>query len=325
MHKEIQRLQEEIEHQLRTLPLPEQPANLYAPVKYSLLNGGKRIRPLMTLLACEMFGKEALEAMGPALGLELLHNFTLLHDDIMDNAEIRRNMPTVHKRWNVNAAILSGDVMFALACQLMAKSPEGTFRPVMTLFNDTVTGICEGQQYDMDFEKCQDVSPEAYLEMIRLKTAILPAACLQTGAIIGGATAQEQREIYGFGEKIGLAFQLRDDWLDTYGDEQVFGKKTGGDIIANKKTWLYIQALSKGDARQRQRLQEAFSNGCDDTEKKIETVKGIYDELGISGLATKEMEAFTTKAFSHLNRIALPETKKEKLASLAGSLLHRKS
>lgn len=323
MEKDIEIIQKEVLQFIDQLDLSGEPAGLYAPVAYCLQNGGKRMRPVMTLLACDLFGGDIHDAMPAAVGLELFHNFTLLHDDIMDNAPLRRNRPTVHVKWDVNTAILSGDLMYALAYKYVGQVPDAALRPVIELFNKTVIEVCEGQQYDMDFEQRDDVSVEEYLKMIRLKTAVLPAACLQTGAIIAGASEKDQQTIYCFGEYIGLAFQLRDDWLDVYGDEALFGKKSGGDIIANKKTWLYIHALEMARDEHRKTLQAAFNGDIKDDDEKVKIVKDIYNHLDINALAQKSMKEYYIRAFDCLESIAVPKTRKQKLIDLAEMLLNR--
>ncbi len=325
MNKQIQFFLDEIESHIKKIPLDCEPKALYQPVSYCLGKGGKRIRPLMTLLACDMFGGEIKQAMPPALGLELFHNFTLMHDDIMDNAPLRRNHPTVHEKWDANTAILSGDVLFAISCQYISQVPDNILRQILDVFYKTVIEVCEGQQYDMDFESRHKVSAKEYLEMIRLKTAVLPAACLQTGAIVAGAENKDQEKIYRFGECIGLAFQLRDDWLDVFGQHEEFGKQSGGDIIANKKTWLYIHALQKGSDKQKHLLSEAYSDNysAGDSEK-VSLVKSIYEDLGISGIAQNAMKAYYDQAFNYLASIDLPDARKEDLAQLAEYLHHRK-
>lgn len=317
----------QIAEELDKLPLDREPAGLYQPVSYCLENGGKRIRPLMTILGCEIMGGDTSLAMPPAIGLELFHNFTLMHDDIMDDAPVRRNKPTIHKKWNINTAILSGDALFALACSYVCRVPDNALRSVSGLFHQTVMEVCEGQQYDMDFEKRDNVSVEEYLNMIRLKTAVLPAACLKTGAILAGVQEVEQQKLYRFGEHIGIAFQLRDDWLDVYGDTREFGKQTGGDIIANKKTWLYIQALNIANRVQKDTLREAFKNSPQSDQKnqsKVKAVREIYDQLGISELAQEEMKKHYAKAFDYLDIVCQPESRKENLKVLAKSLFDRK-
>jgi len=308
---------------LDAIPFSREPRNLYEPLEYTLANGGKRIRPLMTLLACEMFEGDVQEAMPAAAGLELFHNFTLLHDDIMDDAPLRRSKPTVHARWDANTAILSGDVLFALACQYVSRVPDDKLRQVLDLFHQTVIEVCEGQQYDMDFESREVVGEEEYLEMIRLKTAVLPAACLKTGAIIAGAPEEDQEHIYRFGELIGLAFQLRDDWLDIYGDLEAFGKQTGGDIIANKKTWLFIKAVEMAGKQQKEKLINAFHHEKMENKQKIELVSGIYDDLNISGVAQEEMKKYDMQAHEIFGKIAVPQNRKKQLNKLTNILLYR--
>ncbi len=308
---------------LNGIPLTKEPKNLYEPVSYCLANGGKRIRPVMTLLACKMFGGDIKQALPAAAGLELFHNFTLLHDDIMDDAPIRRNKPTVHEQWDDNTAILSGDVLFAIASQHVSKVPDTRLRPVLDLFYQTVTEVCEGQQYDMDFESRNDVSEEEYLEMIRLKTAVLPAACLKTGAIVAGAPEEDQELLYRFGELIGLAFQLRDDWLDVYGDLEAFGKKTGGDIVAKKKTWLYIKALGKANKQQTETLIQAFSDESLTDNEKIRLVTSIYNDLNISKAARMKMKEYYALASVKMDSIDLPDEQKNELTGYTDQLLNR--
>ncbi len=326
MNKTLQSYLEDISGEIRKLPLDGEPGELYKPVSYCLENGGKRIRPLMTLLGCELLGGDVKRAMPPALGLELFHNFTLMHDDIMDGAPVRRGKPTIHKKWSINTAILSGDVLFALACRYISKVPDSALRSVLDLFHQTVTEVCEGQQYDMVFETKKDVSVDEYVRMIRLKTAVLPAACLKTGAILAGAREVEQQKLYRFGEYIGLAFQLRDDWLDVYSDSTEFGKQTGGDIISNKKTWLYIQALAMAGAKQKEFLLDAFNRpgSVDDNTGKVEAVKKVYDSLGIGELAQEQMKEYYSKAFGYLDIVCVPDSGKENLRELAKNLFDRK-
>ena len=225
-----------INNAIASIDYPQSPFGLYAPVKYQLDMGGKRVRPLLTVMACDMFGGDIEEAISPALGLEIFHNFTLLHDDVMDKADIRRGRPTVHKAWNENTAILSGDAMQIIATQKVCEAPLRVLKEVLDLYNKTALEICEGQQFDMEFETREDVTREEYIEMIRLKTAVLIGCALKMGAIIAGATPSQADAMYKFGENIGLAFQLQDDYLDVYGDAETFGKKIGGDILNNKKT-----------------------------------------------------------------------------------------
>jgi geranylgeranyl diphosphate synthase, type II len=320
-HKE---LTEKINQYINGIDLSKKPSELYLPVQYCLGDGGKRVRPLMALLACEMFGGDTDKALGPAIGMEIFHNFTLMHDDIMDEAPLRRGKPSVYKKWNSNTAILSGDVMFAMAVQQIAASPSEHLKTLLDLFNTTVIEVCEGQQYDMNFEKLDKVSEEQYINMIRLKTAVLPAACLKAGAIIAGASAKDAQSLYNFGENVGIAFQIMDDWLDIFGDEATFGKKTGGDIIANKKTWLYIKAFELANENQLRDLRNSFTNRIFNPEEKISMVKNVYLEVGLDHKALDKMEEFNKKAFAWLDEIELPEENKKELKKLAQNLLDRK-
>jgi geranylgeranyl diphosphate synthase type II len=314
-----------ISERIESLNLIREPRELYEPVDYCLKNGGKRMRPAMTLLGCQLFGGDVEKAMNAAIGLELFHNFTLMHDDIMDNAPIRRGKPAVHAKWNANTAILSGDVMFAIAGDYMTRVDDAHLREVMETYHQTVIEVCDGQQLDMNFETRDEVSLEEYIGMIRLKTAVLPAACLKVGAIVAGASPADQEHLYRFGESIGLAFQLKDDWLDLFGDEAKFGKKTGGDILANKKTWLYIQALELANADQRKVLQAAYANHIADPDEKIRTVKNIFLDLKIDQLGVKQMEDWYEEAFSDLEQINVADDAKENLRALARSLFDRET
>ncbi len=324
MSKKIKSYTEKINNYLSAIELVKQPKELYHPVAYCLGNGGKRVRPLMTLLACDMFEGNIEEVMGPATGLEIFHNFTLMHDDIMDQAPLRRGKPSVYKKWNANTAILSGDVMFAMAIQHMALSPAQYLKSILDLFNKTVIEVCEGQQYDMNFESLDKVTENEYINMIRLKTAVLPAACLKTGAIIAGASDKDAQLLYDFGVNVGLAFQIMDDWLDIFGEEETFGKKTGGDIIANKKTWLYIKAFELANENQLRNLRNAFTNRIFNPEEKISMVKKVYLELKLNDMALKKMEDYNSKALDLLNQIQLPGENKAELKLLAEALLNRK-
>ena len=324
MSSKIKEYTRQINQYIDDIKLVKQPQELYLPVDYCLSNGGKRVRPLMALLACDMFEGNISDVMGPAVGMEIFHNFTLMHDDIMDQAPLRRGKPSVYKKWNANTAILSGDVMFAMAIQHVAKCPEKHLKTILDLFNKTVIEVCEGQQYDMTFESIDKVTEDEYINMIRLKTAVLPAACLKTGAIIAGAGSQEAKQLYRFGESVGIAFQIMDDWLDIFGDEESFGKKTGGDIIANKKTWLYIKAFELADETQLRDLRNAFTNRIYNPEEKISIVKNVYLQLKIDQLALKKMEEFNKKAYAYLDKIDLPEEKKQDLKTLAEKLIDRK-
>ncbi len=314
---------ERINKSIDNIDLSKTPEELYLPVDYCLNNGGKRIRPLMALLACDMYDGDIDQVLGPALGMEIFHNFTLMHDDIMDQAPMRRGVMAVHKKWNSNTAILSGDVMFALAIKHIALAPVHHLKTILDLFNKIVIEVCEGQQYDMNFETTNKVSEKDYLQMIRLKTAVLPAACLQTGAIIAGAPEKDTKLLYSFGENIGMAFQIKDDWLDCFGDEESFGKKSGGDIVSNKKTWLYIKAFDMANENQLQNLRDAFTNRLSNADEKINVVRNIYLDLRLNELALEKMEEYYEKAFKQLKKIKLPESKKDDLKNLAHNLFDR--
>lgn len=299
------------------------PQGLYAPVEYTLSLGGKRIRPALTLMACDLFSDDLEPAIKPALGIEIFHNFTLLHDDIMDKADIRRGKPTVHKKWNENTAILSGDVMQIAAYQLISETPLHNLKQVLDIFSNTAIEVCEGQQYDMEFESRETVLPDEYLEMIRLKTAVLLGCALYTGAVIGGAGESDARNLYEFGINLGLAFQLKDDLLDVYGDEASFGKKVGGDILCNKKTYLLIQAkkLAEGDVRST--LTGWLSHPNPDPENKIQSVTSIYNQLGVKKICEDTMSVYYEKAIAFLEKVSVESYKKQELRKLAEKLMFR--
>lgn len=310
---------------LQQLAFPDLPSRLYDPVRYMLGIGGKRMRPVLVLMGCEVFGKPPALAISAALGVEVFHNFTLLHDDIMDAAPLRRSVPTVHAKWNQSIAILSGDVMFVKACELINGVENDKIRPCMEIFLRAAREVCEGQQYDMDFESESTVSIEQYLEMIRLKTAVLLGASLQMGAVIGGAGSEDAAHLYDFGTNLGMAFQLQDDILDAYGDAGKFGKQTGGDILSNKKTFLLLTALSlaKGDTRMELNNWIALSPGQFNPSEKVEAVKAIYDQLGVRELAEEKMQELYDHALNHLQAIPVDDAHKEPLRTLAGELMIR--
>ena len=300
-----------------------QPAGLYEPIAYVLALGGKRIRPALTLMACNLFSDEIDNAVAPALGIEVFHNFTLLHDDIMDRADIRRGRPTVHKKWNDNTAILSGDVMQIAAYQLIAQTPAEHLKAVLDLFSTTAKEICEGQQYDVDFENRDEVLADEYLEMIRLKTAVLLACALKTGAIIGGATTNDANELYQFGINLGLAFQLKDDLLDVYGNEATFGKKIGGDILCNKKTFMLINALKLAKGDDFEKLSNYLKKSFQQPEDKIKLVTEMYNKLSVKKICEDKMIFYFDKAVANLDKIQVNEAKKHELRNLATKLLDR--
>ena len=309
-----------IENALRDFNLPQQPANLYDPLHYFLKLGGKRMRPILTLLATEAFGKTAKDGLQAALAVELFHNFSLIHDDIMDAAPLRRGQQTIHEKWNTNIAILSGDVLLVKAYECLANYEPTDFKKLFTVFNQTAVEVCEGQQYDMDFEQRDDVTEAAYIEMIRLKTSVLLGCALEFGAIIAGADEAAARQIYRFGEQLGLAFQIQDDLLDLYGTEAQVGKQIGGDVLANKKTLLSIAAKSL--ANPAQQLELAQIAALQDAAEKIARTQQIYRDLGAKSFCETKMNAFHTEALTALDQI---ESQHSKAAfyDLAEFLLNR--
>ena len=322
--KSFNEINQLITTKLEQISWSKKPQGLYEPIGYVLSLGGKRIRPTLTLMACNLFSEDVQPAMNTALGLEIFHNFTLLHDDIMDKADVRRGHLTVHKKWDDNTAILSGDVMQIASYQFIAKTPVTYLKPVLDLFSQTAAEICEGQQYDVDFEKREKVKGEEYLEMIRLKTAVLLGCALKTGAWIGGAGEEDAQLLYDFGINIGLAFQLKDDLLDVYGDETTFGKKIGGDILCNKKTYLLIHALelAKGNnASEIQKWLKISDNNL--ANEKIKAITSLYDTLGVKAICEDKMQYFYSKAIANLKKVSVLENKKQELRNLAEKLMFR--
>lgn len=309
---------------LEQLNWEKEPQGLYAPIAYTLSLGGKRVRPALTLMACNLYTDELDKAIRPALAIEVFHNFTLLHDDIMDKATLRRGKPTVHLKWNDNTAILSGDVMQIAAYILISEAPTPVLKPVLNLFSRTAVEICEGQQYDMEFEQRDDVSTDEYLEMIRLKTAVLLGCALKTGALIGGADQEDADNLYAFGEQIGIAFQLMDDILDVYGDEKTFGKKIGGDILSNKKTYLLLQAIRLAEGATARQLADLLNGSVSGSQDKIRQVTAIYDKLGVRKIAEDAMDVYYQRALSHLDLVKVENSRKEVLNQLARNLMNRK-
>lgn len=301
------------------------PYGLYEPISYILSLGGKRLRPAITLMACNLYTDDVTKAIKPAIGLEIFHNFTLLHDDIMDRADVRRGKPTVHIQWNDSTAILSGDVMQIEAYKWMTEAPEDQLKKVLDLFSKTASEICEGQQYDMEFEQRKDVQEDEYIEMIRLKTAVLIAAGCQIGAWIGGATEEDAENLYDFGLNIGLAFQLKDDLLDVFGNEETFGKKIGGDILCNKKTYLLINALKSAKGKDAEELNFWINkkHHSEDEKTKIASVTQIYNNLNLRKICEKKMDFFYERAMISLREVSIAEEKKRELKELAEILMKR--
>lgn len=316
-------LLEKINQHIADLNFSRPPKGLYDPVEYVLSLGGKRIRPLLMLMAYNLYRDDVEQAYPSATAIEVYHNCTLLHDDLMDNADVRRNKPTIHKVWDDNTAILSGDAMLILAYRYLADTPVEYLKPVLDLFNETALEICEGQQMDMEFERRHNVTVDEYLEMIRLKTAVLLAASLKIGAMLGGATEKDAKLIYDFGIHIGLAFQLQDDYLDVYGDPAVFGKKIGGDICCNKKTFMLIKAMEKADMAQKEELNEWILASDFDADEKIAIFTDIYNQLGIKKLVESEMEESYIAAMECLDEIAVDNDKKKDLKELVTTLMKR--
>lgn len=321
MHN-LDALQEKISNAFRELEFPENPAELYDPVRYTLSLGGKRLRPLLVLAACDMFGGALDDAIHPAIGIELFHNFTLLHDDLMDQAPLRRGKATVYKKWNPNIAILAGDTMFALANRQMLQTRDAIVREISDLFNVTAIEVCEGQQYDMNFEASSDITIPRYMEMIRLKTAVLLAASLKTGALIAGASGQNASLMYSFGIDVGLAFQLIDDLLDVYGAEDKFGKMSGGDILAAKKTFLYLKALECAGP-EAENLRLLYHVQELPAAEKIARVKSLFDLYNIEQLTRDEVKRYWEKALLSLNSLELPSEATQPLTDYCFGLMAR--
>ena len=309
---------------LKQMPYSRPPKGLYEPIAYELDLGGKRVRPVLMLMGYNLYREDVDTILPQAAGLETYHNHTLLHDDVMDPADMRRGKPTVHNVWDENTAILSGDAMLILAYRLMAQCPADKLPQVLGIFTETTMEICEGQQWDMEFEKRMDVKVDEYVEMIRLKTSVLLAAALKIGACLAGAPEEDARKLYDFGMKMGLAFQLQDDWLDVYGDPKVFGKNIGGDILCNKKTYMLITALQQADDAQRAELEGWLSaTNCEPAEK-IAAVTRLYNKVGVGERCMERVEAYYNEGLAVLDSVALPAERKQVLKEFACSLMNRK-
>ena len=316
-------LLDKVNDYLKNMPYARPPQGLYEPIAYELSLGGKRIRPVLMLMAYNLYQDNVDAILSQAAGLETYHNHTLLHDDVMDKADMRRNKPTVHNVWNENTAILSGDAMLILAYRLMADCPKDKLADVLHVFTETTMEICEGQQWDMEFETRMDVKVEEYIEMIRLKTSVLLAAALKIGAMLGGASDEDAQKLYDFGVKIGLAFQLQDDWLDVYGDPKVFGKNIGGDILCNKKTYMLITALEEADEEQRAVLEGWLAAHDYVPAEKIAAVTALYNDIGVGKRCQEKAESLNAEGFGILDSINLPEERKAVLRDYACSMLNR--
>ena len=309
---------------LSNLPYDRKPASLYEPVRYVLSMGGKRIRPVLMLLAYNLYKDDPESILMQAVGLETYHNYTLLHDDLMDNADLRRGHETVHRKWNANQAILSGDSMLVLAYErIMNGCPKDKLQSVLNIFTETALQIGEGQQYDMDFETRTDVTEEEYIEMIRLKTSVLLACALEMGAILADAPSEDAGNLYKFGEQIGLAFQLQDDYLDVYGDEKIFGKAIGGDITSNKKTYMLINAFIHANEEQRRELTKWITAKDFDRKEKVAAVTKLYNEIGVDKLAQQKIAYYFDESRKYLNAVKVSDERKQQLRDYTEKMLHR--
>ncbi|TXE12726.1 polyprenyl synthetase family protein [Seonamhaeicola algicola] len=319
----IEKYQEAFLNFLKTNNFERQPKGLYNPVNYILGLGGKRLRPVLTLMCADIFQGSYQKALKAAMAVEVFHNFTLVHDDIMDDAPLRRGKVTVHEKWDINTGILSGDAMLILAYQLFEDYDANTFKALTKLFSETALQVCEGQQYDVDFETRNDVTIAEYLTMIEYKTAVLVAAAMQMGAIIAEADIKNQQSIYQFGRNLGIAFQLQDDYLDAFGNPETFGKQVGGDIIENKKTYLYLKALEFADANEKQRLIHLFNTETTKTEEKIFAVKELFKSTGAAKATKQAVAEYTNKAFKVLEVLDISEDKKQLLKTFGSNLMRR--
>ncbi len=321
--KNYEQLIEYFEEELNKIEYNNKPIELYSPIKYTLSFGGKRIRPVTTLMGCELFCDNYENALPQAIAIELFHNFTLIHDDIMDNAPIRRGKETVFKKWNSNIAILSGDTLFAMAYQYAQQANNDILGDTLTVFNRTAIEVCEGQQFDLNYEENNNVTVSEYINMIRLKTGVLFGASLKIGALVGGATKKDADLLYDFGVNIGLGFQLKDDLLDTFGNENIFGKKTGGDIITNKKTFLYLKALEIADKQVKEELISLYNSPNIDDDLKVKSTKSIFTRLNIYEAANIEIDKFFKAGIESLDKINVKNKKKEYLREVAIKMIDR--
>ena len=321
---QIQQYREEFEKYLNAYTPPRTPQNLYNPVSYFLALEGKRIRPILTLLSCDLFNGNYKDSLDAALAVEVFHNFSLVHDDIMDEAPLRRGNQTVHQKWDLSTAILSGDVMLILAYQLFENYNENIFVALAKLFSKTAVEVCEGQQLDIDFSKLNDINSTKYLNMIELKTAVLIGASMKMGAIVAKASDNEQENIYEFGKNLGIAFQIQDDFLDTFGDEKKFGKIIGGDIIENKKTLLYVKSMEIFTEEDKTKLTKLYSSTYLDVSKKIDEVKELFLKYNIPSIIENEINYYTQLAFKKLDNLNINDHKKDFLFDFGNSLMKRK-
>lgn len=315
--------QEIISNHFNALIVNEEPANLYEPIKYILSLGGKRMRPVLTLMATEVFDADCKKSLAAATAVEVFHNFSLIHDDIMDDAPLRRGNETVHEKWNINTGILSGDAMLILAYQYFEQYEPNIFQELAKLFSKTALEVCEGQQYDVDFETREDVTIPEYLKMIEYKTAVLVGASMKMGAIVAQTSEENKSLIYDFGLNLGIAFQLQDDYLDAFGNPETFGKQVGGDIIENKKTYLYLKAMEFAKPEEKEQLLHLFSIQPNDNTEKINSVKEIFNNTGASQETKNAIEKFTLKAFETLEKMDIKDSKKAVLKAFGEKLMSR--
>ena len=319
----ISQYQDIIQAHFEALNLTKEPNNLYEPIRYILSLGGKRLRPVLTLMATEVFDVDCEKAIPAATAVEVFHNFSLIHDDIMDDAPLRRGNETVHEKWDLNTGILSGDAMLILAYQFFENYEPVVFRDLAKLFSKTALEVCEGQQYDVDFETRDDVTIPEYLKMIEYKTAVLVGAAMKMGAIVAETSTENANAIYDFGLNLGIAFQLQDDYLDAFGDPETFGKQVGGDIIENKKTYLYLKALEFSKAEEKEQLLHLFSIHPSDNTDKIQSVKQIFTQTGADAATQQAIQGFTLKAFQTLDKMNISEDKKAILKAFGNKLMSR--
>ncbi|MDO6761069.1 polyprenyl synthetase family protein [Tamlana sp. 2_MG-2023] len=319
----IEKYQEEFITFLKDYSFVKEPKGLYQPIEYILNLGGKRLRPVLTLMTAHIFSSDYKKALNAALSIEVFHNFSLVHDDIMDGAPLRRGEETVHEKWDINTGVLSGDAMLIMAYQLFETYEADVFQALAKLFSKTALEVCEGQQYDIDFETRNDVTIPEYLKMIEYKTAVLVGAAMKMGAIVAHASEEDQTGIYDFGRYLGIAFQLQDDYLDAFGDPKTFGKQVGGDIIENKKTYLYLKALEFSEASEKVELQELFASTVEDSSSKIERAKAIFQTSGSAEATKKAILEYTNKAFQVLDILDISEDKKALLKAFGNNLMNR--
>ena len=319
----LEEIREKVNNFIAQLKYERAPLALYEPITYTLSQGGKRIRPVAFLMAYNLFKEDIETALYPAVAMEVYHNYTLIHDDVMDKADMRRGKPTVWTKWGENPAILSGDTMLVLAYEFICNVADDKLREVLALFTEMAKEIGEGQQYDMEFETRDDVKEEEYINMIRLKTSVLIANCMKMGALLAGASKEDADHLYAYGETMGLAFQLQDDLLDVYGDAAVFGKKIGGDICCNKKTFMLIKAMETASPEQLQSMKEWMEKETFDAQEKIAYFTSVYNELGIKQLCEEKIAALFSECDKHIDSVSIPAERKQQIKSFVNSLLER--